>query len=546
MLALIVVLLIATFGAQTLPPRDTRPTPGPARSADTPTGVIRGRVVASDTGRPLSRATITATTGFQRRSISTDREGRYELIDLPAGRYEVSVERVGYLTLRYGQRFPRERAGTLALEAGTAVENLDFALPRASVINGRIVDELGDPIAQTIVMALAWQYGPEGRRNLVPLSRATTDADGEYRLVNLPPGTYVVVAQSSASWPGSSSQTGGTLAYVPTYFPGALTAASAEPIAMRVGERRTTVDIALVPGRLATISGVAVNSRGEPLTSMSLLSTDGYADSAGRARIMGDGTFEIPGVRPGRYVLLAGGANELIRQPVEVAGSDVTGLTIRSVSGWSMTGEVLVDPSSRSTLDMTRVSISTLADDEGGSFNVIAGAAPGVARPAPNGRFILTPAFGRVRLRLNLPPGWILKSATAGGRTVSGVPLELPPGATLSDARFIVTDVAASVEGRLVDASGAPTAVGTVMAFRADAATWSEATGTVRWARPDQRGEFRIEGLPGGSYHLVAVDYVEIGTWNDSNYLRSLLPYAIAVTAVEGKAIQAVTLRVLQ
>jgi hypothetical protein len=98
---------------QTMPPR-----PAPlgvptrdARPAATGTAVIRGRIFAADTNKPLRRARITVQApelGGEPRSTSTNADGRYEIKELPAGRYTITVARSGYLQLRYGQRRPFE------------------------------------------------------------------------------------------------------------------------------------------------------------------------------------------------------------------------------------------------------------------------------------------------------------------------------------------------------------------------------------------------------------------------------------------------------
>src|SRR4249920_3249414 len=92
-------------GGQSQPPRDARP------ATQAGSAVVRGRVLAADTGKPLRRARITvsgAELGREGRSTSTSLDGRYEIAELPAGRYTIRVTRSGYLPLQYGQRRPFE------------------------------------------------------------------------------------------------------------------------------------------------------------------------------------------------------------------------------------------------------------------------------------------------------------------------------------------------------------------------------------------------------------------------------------------------------
>jgi hypothetical protein len=61
--------------------------------------MIRGRVVAANVGRPLRRVQIRFTapelTSGPPRTASTDEDGRYEMTDLPVGRYTVTATRGG-------------------------------------------------------------------------------------------------------------------------------------------------------------------------------------------------------------------------------------------------------------------------------------------------------------------------------------------------------------------------------------------------------------------------------------------------------------------
>src|SRR5512132_1690007 len=136
-----------TFGAQQRPAAPARDTSAIPKKG---TSVIRGRVVAADNGRPLRRARISLSSAELgpegRRSTSTNLDGAFEIKDLPAARYRVSVTRGGYLPLEYGQRRPGEQGRPLQVGDGEVVEKIDFALPRMGTIAGRVLDETGDPI----------------------------------------------------------------------------------------------------------------------------------------------------------------------------------------------------------------------------------------------------------------------------------------------------------------------------------------------------------------------------------------------------------------
>src|SRR5437764_9758718 len=97
------------------PPRDNQP------ASPTGTAVIKGRIIAADTQRPLRRAHVLlapAESGLQRREVSTDTDGHYEIANVAPGRYSVTASRNGYLQLRYGQRRPLEAGKPLILANG--------------------------------------------------------------------------------------------------------------------------------------------------------------------------------------------------------------------------------------------------------------------------------------------------------------------------------------------------------------------------------------------------------------------------------------------
>ena len=320
------------------PPRDARP---PVIG----TAVIRGHVYAGDTGRPLRRARIMVTApelGPDPRQTSTNLDGRFEIKDLPAGRYTVTVSRAGYLQLRYGQRRPLEQAKPLQLLDKQAVENVDFTLPRMSVITGRVIDEANEPVAGAQVFAMRSTYF-EGRRRLVPAGGGPvqqTDDVGQFRILGLPPGTYYLRAMMRDTWTVSENGVEQTFGYAPTYFPSTSNVNDGRRISVGIGQESSNNDIALIPGRAVTVSGIAFDSHGRPLAGQSVTlmqETRGpgmsMVMSAGSSTVAPDGTFLLRNVPPVDYKLAARTSGdkglEAAAVPILVNGSTSTTSRLR-------------------------------------------------------------------------------------------------------------------------------------------------------------------------------------------------------------------------
>src|SRR5215831_600092 len=246
------------------PPRDT--------SVQTGTAIIRGHVFDASNGQPLRKAQVRALSPDLRdnRLAITDVSGAYEFKDLAPGRYSLSVNKGSYVGVSYGQTRPLEPGKTLEVRNAQLLDKIDFSLPRGAVITGRIVDEFGDPIDEVMVMAMRYQY-MTGRKQLMSTGRAGVTNDvGEFRIYGLPPGQYVI----SATYRATNFNFGGDPSadrdrdrsgYAPTYYPGTANAADAQRINVGVGQKISDVTIALLPTRLARISGTAVNSDGRPI-----------------------------------------------------------------------------------------------------------------------------------------------------------------------------------------------------------------------------------------------------------------------------------------
>ena len=242
---LAVMLSMAAPAVQGPPPPPPAPRPPGGDTGPAPKGTsqIKGRVTSADTGRPLRRAQVqfNAPELPGGRTVSTDLLGEYEALDLPAGRYTIAVRRSGHLRTTYGQRRFGEPGKPLQLAEGQKVDKVDFALDRAGIITGRIMDEAGEPASGVMVWALQPQVF-QGQRRLVPTTTAArTDDTGQYRILAVPPGDYVIQATLRETWVSDTDENQ-TLGYLPTYFGGTADPLHAQRVRVGVGQQVSPID----------------------------------------------------------------------------------------------------------------------------------------------------------------------------------------------------------------------------------------------------------------------------------------------------------------
>ena len=557
-----VIMQGAGPGPGQLPPRDARA----ATPTVTGTAAIRGRVFAADTGKPLRRARIqvgSPALGGEGRTTSTDADGRYEVNNLPAGQYNINVTRSGYLRLSYGQRRPFELGKPFNLANGQRADNVDFTLPKMSLITGRVLDEANEPISGVRVWALRPIYF-EGRRRLVPVGQpaSMTDDAGQYRILGLIPGSYFVMADMNETWTVVENGVERVMGYAQTYYPGTPGVTDARRVTVGVGEEASNTDFALVPGGAATISGVVYDSQGRPAGGRQLQIGQEYrgpgmtfAFSSNGATTAGDGTFRLQNLPPGEYKITVRTTTDIngsvvqesAAMPITVSGVDIDNLLLTTSSGWSLSGTVVSDtgdPLPSATAARFRVTARPVSSD-GLAMGPGLGPAPDNGRVTDIGSFTVSGLLGATRLRVNAPDGWTVKSIQFDGRDVTDEAIDARSGDALAGVQVVVTNKVNVVAGSLTDARGAATSDGTVLVFADDAQKWIEDSRFVRSARPDQQGTFEIKGLPQGDYLAVALEYVEDGSWNDPDFLESIRRYGQRLKLTDTAGSQTVALRLI-
>ena len=143
------------------------------RQPKTGTGRLRGRALGAETGSPVRRAVIRISSpDIGAKTAMTDAEGRYEFRDLPAGRFNLSASKAGYVTMQYGQTRPFEQGKAIDLADAQVMDKADFQMPRGSKLIFRLE---GTNIFNIV------NYGQPG--NAVP-SGATSTTFGVIRTAN--------------------------------------------------------------------------------------------------------------------------------------------------------------------------------------------------------------------------------------------------------------------------------------------------------------------------------------------------------------------------
>jgi hypothetical protein len=517
------------------------------------TAIMRGRVYAGDTGQPLRKAQVRLVSinppagggaaSPENRLAVTDSSGLFEFESLRAGRYTVSAQKAGYVNLSFGQQRPNDPTRPVDVLDGRTIEKIDFSLPRGAVITGRILDELGDPVADVQVGAMRSVY-TGGARRLLPAGRTGMTNDiGEFRLSSLPPGDYFVSATFRNLTIGPQHETSDRGGYAPTYYPGTADLSAAQKLTLGTGQTLNDITLALLPIRTARVSGTAVDSQGQPLKGLVIASPrDGLqfgAFAASPGQLRPDGSFVLNGITPGEYTLQVQGQgnngpdSEYAVATITVAGADIGNVRIVGMKPSTVTGRVTFASGDPTALKPSAVRIGIQPAPGAGLF--LGPFLPPVAA-RDDWSFQSTARAGMVRITLQgLPAGsWRVKAVRSRGVDVTDTGLEVRPGEDVSDLEVALTDQISNVSGLVTNGRGDTVKDHWTIVFPRDRDKWASDR-YIRTSRSDQDGRFRFAGLPATEYFVIAVDSLDPSQINDPDFLNRVEPRASRFSLNEGE-----------
>jgi len=492
--------------------------------------MIRGRVLAGDSGQPLPNARVLVSGTAV--GVRTDPEGRFT-ISLAAGQM-LRVLKTGYI----GQEV-KPPAG-------------EIRLVRAGAITGHVLDDRGDPVVGVyVVAATADQIGAPTNQ----LARSLTDDRGEYRIGGVARGTYTVSVTTAGAGVTAIDLGNGGIAMSPpqyrTFFPDTTEQAEARALPIEDGQEQQGIDFHLVAANVAmrdelpnimTAADVSMRTSGAGIIGGVVTTTTAKPIPRARVMAMGPGRpmqtprGEVPGPPTlaftttsddGRYEF-----DSLPAATYRVAAarsgfsisSDPFSLPMLTNLGTSVT---LASDRSRERVDIQLIpwgAISGRVVDEAG--DPVQGVLVGLLQVRYEGgrrRLVATRTpqrftndRGEFRVYGIQPGSYVLGASVADAIAFDlpgYVPTYYPGTAAAAEARFLdvpagadvaVADLTlrpaltASISGTLTDASGRPTTGGrfnlvsrSVLAARID-------------ARIDANGKFEFRNVPPGPYVIQA------------------------------------------
>ncbi|HXW05796.1 MAG TPA: carboxypeptidase-like regulatory domain-containing protein [Vicinamibacterales bacterium] len=527
MTALLPFLLVVGFAQE--------PGSGPAPAG---TSEIRGRITDAESGLPVPGAVVRLTAFPESMLTTADGEGRYVFRALRPGQYLVSAENPSHrATYLPGGYVDPLRGSQIALREREVRADVDIALRRAGVLEVRVVDDVGEPVARSRVTL---RSAATGARIFVDIRRGTDDR-GVIRLYPLPPGDYTVCAE-----PGIGRVFTGSRRRAPRerLLRTCITdAEGADRTATVSGPGTSTVELRMRRGRTYSISGTVLDATGTPSSDafVSLeIHSDGLSSGFSSAGD-GSGRFAYKDVPPGEYGIAARSGGSYQRPPVQegylalrVVASDLDDLTVHMAPTVEVKGRVTFEGPAEPSLDprMSPLMISArlVGDQSRGNGSTQSG------HMYPDRTFAIQGLFGRRTFAFaNVPRGWYVKSVHLGERDVTDVPVEI--GKADGELEVVLSTRGAAVSGRALDGLGNVVPGIRVLALPADPDRW--------WAREfpsaavSKEGRFELGPLRGGDYLLVAFPAVRsMALYQDPDEVRRLAKQAERVSVQDGERLE--------
>jgi hypothetical protein len=490
------------------------------------------------TGDPVPRAHVALQVfdGRKPRSYGaiTTAEGKFSVIGLPGGNYNISADRLGFVSDRRSQT-------VLELKPGNHRNDVKLTLNPTGAVVGTVVDAEGEPVENCTVTA-------ESNRGT---ETSVTDANGRFRIGGLAPGKYRIKAKPNEPQLPPEIRTDGTVEahYAETYYPSALDAKGGSIVNVDPGGEGGGTEIRLVRTPIVRVSGKVTGipqgtehvflmvqredtNRRNMGWGFSMISNTGWS---GGAQVKKDGTFALWRLSPGPYrigvqtISVGGPAMSAAPAEVVVGDTNVDGLELRMMAAADLTGQVEYESEDAQpplvSLDGTqppgRVSsqlwLQGIDGTNGGS----------AARIDSNGAFTVEKVMpGRYHVMWQGGQGYV-KSMRLGSAEIDGQILDLTAGAAGAALTVVISAQFGSISGTV---QTDPQTAGLAVVLVAGGQGW------MNFAEVGTGGSYSFDNVVPGEYKLTAISRSDLDTiQQDEDGLGTYAPVTETVTIRAGE-----------
>jgi hypothetical protein len=366
---------------------------------------------------------------------------------------------------------------------------------------------------------------------LVVVSSVMTNDHGEYRVHALLPGSYYIAASTPREHPLKEDGKTMTGRYPVTFYPSVTTVATAATTSLKAGEE-AVVNLTLTAAKAYHVRGKIAGA--DPNTKSTLVMTPLLASDSEPLNVVVDehGVFEIKGLLPGNYLLMAMGttskttssgkkritiedrdlndvliALEFARPPqgghVSVMGrADPTNLMVK-----------LVPPATDDDADDTTMAMAPMAN-KGSPMVDRVGNFESAALDHDSAR-----VFATIEPHAGGFEDWYVNRVLSNGEDVTDA------GFNPSAAGFLSISYrsdGAVLEGTVIDGEGQALAGATAVLIPEEARR--ERRDLYRFMRTDQAGHFTMRGIAPGDYKLLAWEGdIEMEAIYDADFMKPFI-----------------------
>jgi hypothetical protein len=460
-------------------------------------------------------------------AVTTERDGRFVVPNLEEGGYRVTISMNGYVRQEYGQRVFPGQGIPLTLGRGEVLKDLVVNLTQTGAVNGRIIDNNGQPAANVPVQLIRTSYNATAQRIFTTAGRATTNDRGEYRIFWIAPGRYYVAAGTA---PGDGSASTQLDNYVFTFYPGTQDVSRASMLDVKAGSE-SVLDLVVPKQQHYRIRGRIIDalSQSPTLLGISLsVSTQGGGSASftfSQAYNPATGLFEIRDLMPATYILQVNTGTATARVPVTVTNADIENLTIVLSTGTPVTGQARIENAATPTIPpATRVQLRPVVAE----IANFVGFAPNATPNAADGTFRLDGVLrGEYRVIVTPPNDHYVKAALLDRTDALNRTIEI--GNADNTARVldvVLSPNVAQIDGVVTDDRLQPLP-GVQVVLVPDRNR--ERVELFKAVTSDQSGKFILRSIAPGDYRLFAWEGLENFAYFDPDLLKRSEPLGKAL-----------------